>query len=262
MTSVLCTLAAALLLPVGAACQAASSPAPATQPAPEVVLQVAPQVAAPAQPEVVLPVTPQVAPPQEAGSAPPAPAPQDAPPTATGNIPGLVPASEAMGGTSIPDIQAHRGRPLTFVRHAADEFAQDLPPAIGEVRRILLLAKLVRAEPTRHAAADQAVGLARELARLLDHVRTERLDFAGLEKLVPDEFAEHWQRTLQFLKIVTENWPRALDEEKRLDAADRRNRLLAARAAAWRAAPPTDLVVAAGTTGTVSAMLAPTVAPQ
>ncbi len=167
----------------------------------------------------------------------------------TGGRPMVLPAMVPLGDADEDDLLFNGG----LDDFAADEFAQDLPPAIGEVRRILLLAKLVRAEPTRHAAADQAVGLARELARLLDHVRTERLDFAGLEKLVPDEFAEHWQRTLQFLKIVTENWPRALDEEKRLDAADRRNRLLAARAAAWRAAPPTDLVVAAGTTGTVSA---------
>ncbi|MBM3566120.1 MAG: double-strand break repair protein AddB [Alphaproteobacteria bacterium] len=112
---------------------------------------------------------------------------------------------------------------------------------------------MVRAEPARHAAADQAVGLARELARLLDHVRTERLDFAALEKLVPEEFAEHWQRTLRFLKIVTDAWPRALEEEGRLDAADRRNRLLAARAEAWRKNPPPGPVIAAGTTGTVPA---------
>ena len=167
----------------------------------------------------------------------------------TGGRPMVLPAMVPLGDADEDDLLFNGGAD----DFAADEFAAGLPPAIGEVRRILLLARLVRAEPTRHAAADQAVGLARELARLLDHVRTERLDFANLEKLVPDEFAEHWQQTLQFLKIVTENWPRALDEEKRLDAADRRNRLLAARAAAWGATPPSGPVVVAGTTGTVPA---------
>ena len=172
----------------------------------------------------------------------------------TGGRPMVLPAMVPLGDADEDDL-LFNGGPSEFAADdfAVDEFSAGLPPAIGEIRRILLLARLVRAEPARHAAADQAVGLARELARLLDHVQTERLDFADLGKLVPEEFAEHWQRTLQFLKIVTENWPRALAEEKRLDAADRRNRLLAARAAAWRAAPPTGLVVAAGTTGTVPA---------
>ncbi|MCC7016426.1 MAG: double-strand break repair protein AddB [Rhodospirillales bacterium] len=136
---------------------------------------------------------------------------------------------------------------------AADGLGADLPPAIGELRRLMLLARLVRADPTRHAAADQAAGLARELARLLDHAETERLDFADLKKLAPEEFAVHWQKTLEFLRIVTEAWPAALAEEGRLGPADRRNRLLAARAQLWRAAPPSGLVAAAGPTGSVPA---------
>ncbi len=136
---------------------------------------------------------------------------------------------------------------------AENGLGADLPPAIGELRRILLLSRLVRADPTRHAVADQAAGLARELVRLIDHAETERLDFARLEKLVPEEFAAHWQQTLKFLRIVTEAWPAALAEEGRLGPADRRNRLLAARAGLWRAEPPPGLVVAAGTTGSVLA---------
>ena len=136
---------------------------------------------------------------------------------------------------------------------SAGGLGADLPPAIGEIRRVLLLARLVRADPTRHAAADQAAGLARELARLLDHVETERLDFAHLGNLVPEEFAVHWQKTLEFLRIVTEAWPKALAEEGRLGPADRRNRLLAARVELWRVQPPQGLVVAAGTTGSVPA---------
>lgn len=167
----------------------------------------------------------------------------------TGGRPTVLPALLPLGDADEDDLLFNGGTD----EFPADEFGAGLPPAIGDLRRILLLARLVRAEPARHAAADQAVGLARELARLLDHVQTERLHFAGLDKLVPEEFAEHWQKTLQFLKIVTENWPKALAEEGCIDAADRRNRLLAARAAAWRARPLAGLVVAAGTTGSVPA---------
>ena len=49
--------------------------------------------------------------------------------------------------------------------------------------------------------------LAQELARLLDHVETERKDFAALNGLVPDNLAQHWQLTVNFLDILRRAWP-------------------------------------------------------
>jgi ATP-dependent helicase/nuclease subunit B len=141
----------------------------------------------------------------------------------------------------------------------------ELPPAIGELRRRLLLAKLVRAraradavegDAERPLPPDQAVRLAGELARLIDQVQTERLDFGRLADLVPEDYAEHWQITLRFLDIVTAAWPGVLADERAIDPADRRNRLIAARIDAWRAAPPDHPVIAAGSTGSIPATAA------
>ncbi len=140
---------------------------------------------------------------------------------------------------------------------AFDGFTDDsIPPAMPELRRRLLLADELRtrfADAGDQLAVDQAAELAAELARLLDQVQTERLDFSGLEKLVPEDYAEHWQETLSFLKLLTETWPRRLEEEGALDPAARRNLLLAARVAAWRENPPTHPVIAAGSTGSIPA---------
>jgi ATP-dependent helicase/nuclease subunit B len=165
----------------------------------------------------------------------------------TSGRPTLLPAIRTLGDADEDELI------FAAEDEAADGVGADLPPAIGDLRRLLLLARLVRADPIRHAAADQAAGLARELVRLIDHAETEQLDFAHLGKLVPEEYAAHWQQTLKFLGIVTEHWPKALAEEGKLGPAERRNRLLAARAASWRASPPPELVVAAGTTGSVPA---------
>jgi ATP-dependent helicase/nuclease subunit B len=129
----------------------------------------------------------------------------------------------------------------------------DIPPAIGSLRRRLLLTRLILADKARGATPDQAARLAGELARLIDQAHTERLDFARLKDLVPDDFAEHWRITLDFLKIVTESWPKVLAEEGALDPAERRNRLLEAQAAAWRQQPPIHPIIAAGSTGTIPA---------
>src|SRR5262249_38785694 len=136
-------------------------------------------------------------------------------------------------------------------------------PAISVLRRRLRLAELIRKfeQLMRRAAApgepevapDQAAWLAADLARLLDEAETERRDLGALKSLVPEQFAVHWQETLEFLKILTEQWPRVLAAEGALDPADHRNRLLEAQAAAWRAKPPADPVIAAGSTGSIPA---------
>jgi ATP-dependent helicase/nuclease subunit B len=134
----------------------------------------------------------------------------------------------------------------------------DIPPALPELRRRLLLTRLVLEWGRRRAGAPllpgQAAALARELARFLDEVHSEHGDFAGLEALAPAEFAEHWQLVLKFLGVLTEHWPRILAAEGALDPAARRNAVLAAQAAAWRNDPPPDRIIAAGLTGALPAV--------
>ncbi len=57
----------------------------------------------------------------------------------------------------------------------------ETPPAIPELKRQLLLARLIL-ERERDASAEQAVLLAQALARLLDQAQTERLSFDRLAR--------------------------------------------------------------------------------
>ncbi len=126
-----------------------------------------------------------------------------------------------------------------------------IPPAMPGTARQLTLARLIMARGD--TSADQAVHLAAELARLLDQMHTERHPFDDLKSLVPEEFAAHWQQTLKFLAILTEEWPTVLAAGGVIDAADRRNRLLEAQARQWRSNPPASPVIAAGSTGSIPA---------
>jgi ATP-dependent helicase/nuclease subunit B len=137
----------------------------------------------------------------------------------------------------------------------------DLPPAVTHSQRLLLLAGLIEAwaknNPTEQAnnyiTADQAVKLAHALGALLDDMQREGLSFDLLEKIVPEELAKHWGITIEFLKIVSENWPKILAEKNVMDAVARRNELLKMQAVLWRASPPKAPVIAAGTTGSIPA---------
>ena len=144
---------------------------------------------------------------------------------------------------------------LAFLADEADAEGLDLPPAIPELDRRLLLAARVQLWDA-DIPPGQAAMLARALARFLDEAQTEGADFAGLAALAPEDLAEHWQDVLKFLRIVTEHWPGILAERGALDPADRRNRLLAAQADQWQANPPADPVIAAGLTGGIPAVAA------
>lgn len=128
----------------------------------------------------------------------------------------------------------------------------DIPPAIPKIERQLLLARTVMKYDGAQSF-DQAAALALELGRFLDEAQAQELDFARLANIVPGDFAAHWQKTLEFLKILTHHWPAILKERGLIDRVTHRNLLLAAQTEAWTRHPPQGPVIAAGTTGATPA---------
>ncbi|MCB2099974.1 MAG: double-strand break repair protein AddB, partial [Rhodobacterales bacterium] len=168
----------------------------------------------------------------------------------SGGRPLLLPRLTALGEMDEEELVLSEGE---GAGDADGEGALDLPPALAGLTRQLLLARLIRQRQGDDTRPEQAARLAAELARLLDQVRTERLDFAQLADLAPQDYATHWGDTLAFLTVLTEHWPGVLAERGALDAADRRNRLLERQAEAWHRDPPAFPVIAAGTTGSIPA---------
>jgi len=127
------------------------------------------------------------------------------------------------------------------------------PAAMPPLQRQMILARMIMtAEGFAHSPA-HAMELAAALGRLMDRIHTEGLDMADLPRLVPEDFAGHWQVTLKFLEIITAQWPEILKERGMTDAAQKRNMMIRALAAHWRENPPQTPVIAAGTTGSIPA---------
>jgi ATP-dependent helicase/nuclease subunit B len=150
---------------------------------------------------------------------------------------------------------------------ALAETALDLPPALGPLERRLLLARLVLqwagsaelhgaggAPLVAHSPA-AALRLADDLARLIDDMTTRQVPWHRLDEIVPERFDPYWQLSLKFLKIAREAWPAIVKERGAIEAAARRDRLIAAETA--RLAAATDgPVIAAGSTGSIPATAA------
>lgn len=158
-----------------------------------------------------------------------------------------------MGGAALlPQMHALGDVDEDELLLAPDADDLSLLPAIAPMRRQLLLARLVRKANTDLTFA-QAASLAASLAQFLDEAQTQRIDLATIKSVLPERFAQHWQRVWAFLDILRELWPMELEREHALDPADRRNRSLAALAAHLEKHPPQGPVIAAGSTGSIPA---------
>lgn len=98
-----------------------------------------------------------------------------------------------------------------------------VPPAVESVRRLAVLSQLILSAPFFRSVSgpegdtlDRVWPLAQALAELMDEAERNEVDLhEALPRAVAEDFADHWQKTLTFLKIVTEFWPKILREEGR-----------------------------------------------
>src|ERR1700716_1104229 len=135
----------------------------------------------------------------------------------------------------------------------------EISPKLCELERRLTLAKLVAAWAKSPVLAPLVVGgpastlaLAGDLARLMDDMVTRGVDWNALDKLEPDQLAQYWQPSRDFLRIARQAWPDHLREIGRIEPAARRDRLIEAEAARLTAHHDGP-VIAAGSTGSMPA---------
>lgn len=170
-------------------------------------------------------------------------------------------AAQALAGAF---LQVNDGKALLLPRMVAlgtiDEAGLLLsagierPPAMDMVRRQAFLARLILQKSQENGAPQRlpaAWTLAAAFAELMDEADHAEIDLAkALPQLVPDDFSQHWQKTLEFLQIVTHVWPEVLAAEGVVNPARRLAMLIDAQAQSWAQKPPTGniwMVAADGT---------------
>jgi len=136
----------------------------------------------------------------------------------------------------------------------------DLPQPVPPLERTLTLTQLVqRWRETVSKTTDQqitntpaqAASLAAELANLMDEIERENVAFEKIHDLVPDTYSEHWQKTVEFLKIVSTFKAMGFTSE-----VETRNALILAEARRLETHPPKAPVIVAGVTGSIPATVA------
>jgi ATP-dependent helicase/nuclease subunit B len=153
---------------------------------------------------------------------------------------------------------------IAFADAASGLEALALEPAFAPLERRLALAELISKwataiTPTQGAplianTPGAAIALADALARLMDDMITRQVPWKNLDRLVSEDLDKYWQESLNFLQFVHPQWNGILTEQKAIEAADRRDQLIAAEAK--RLAHSDAPVIAAGSTGSMPATAA------
>ncbi|MGJ8528580.1 double-strand break repair protein AddB [Maritalea sp.] len=99
----------------------------------------------------------------------------------------------------------------------------------------------------------EILAMAQSLGGLIDDFLTEEIRFDRIKQLVPEELAENWQQTLQFLEIAFEAWPAHLAEVGQIDAALLRRQRFDFASQSLPIRYGDRPVIAAGSTGSVPA---------
>ena len=162
------------------------------------------------------------------------------------------------GASLLPDIRALGDLETDEPPPSAEAALADLPPVMSPGDRIGSLTRLVMAYFAANKVdmpAASCLFAARELARLLDQsALSGEVDWAALKSEdLSGGLSRHWQQSLEFLSIITDQWPAHLEDAKAMDPYARRYAAAEAMVAEWRARPPETPVIIAGSTGATPA---------
>jgi len=132
---------------------------------------------------------------------------------------------------------------------ADDPVSLDLPPAVSPLTRRLELsqfvAKLLEKEPDL-APRTALYDLSDSLAKLMDEMQGEGVSPDTIAQLDVSDQSGHWDRTLQFLNIITPFFGTANDQP---DKEARQRLVIEALTKRWTETPPTHPIIVAGSTG-------------
>lgn len=130
----------------------------------------------------------------------------------------------------------------------------DMPPVMPGFSRQMKLATLIMKKAPTSANINQAsaMNMAASLIRLLDEAAREELSWTWLDNMSGDDYAKHWQVTLDFLREIIADWNSIVKNSGMQEPVTARNRWLRMLAESWQAKPDLKVIIA-GSTGSQKA---------
>jgi ATP-dependent helicase/nuclease subunit B len=100
---------------------------------------------------------------------------------------------------------------------------------------------------------EHAANLANSLLDFFDEVQKNEIDFKNLNNIVPENLAEYWNKSLDFLKLAAEEYPKILAKKNLVDPIFYRNQVINFYTKILAENKSDNFVFVAGTTGSQAA---------
>lgn len=118
--------------------------------------------------------------------------------------------------------------------------------------KILLIKELLKWTKTsnknifKNIQMEQITNLALELEKFLNEVNKNNLDLDNLDKIVDDEYSQHWQEILSFLKVFSKKWNKFIEDNNLISITTYRTKILEFNAEYFKNNKPTNPIIIAG----------------
>lgn len=119
------------------------------------------------------------------------------------------------------------------------------------IKELLKWAKSSNKNLFKDITIEQASNLALELEKFLNEVNRNGLNLDDLEKIVDDEYSQHWQEVLNFLEIFGKKWNKFIKDNNVISVVDFKSRMIEFNAEYFKKNKPLNPIVIAGVSGSV-----------
>ena len=123
--------------------------------------------------------------------------------------------------------------------------------------KILLIKELLKWAKNSHKnifkniQMEQVASLALELEKFLNEVNKNNLELDDLNKIVDDEYSQHWQEVLSFLQIFGKKWNKFIEDNNIISNTNYRTKILEFNAEYFKNNKPTNPIIIAGISSNV-----------
>ncbi len=119
------------------------------------------------------------------------------------------------------------------------------------IKELLKWAKSSDKDLFKNITIEQASNLALELEKFLNEVNRNGLDLDDLEKIVDDEYSQHWQEVLNFLEIFGKKWNKFIRDNNVISIVDFKSRMIEFNAEYFKKNRPLNPIIIAGVSSSI-----------
>ena len=117
------------------------------------------------------------------------------------------------------------------------------------IKELLKWTKSSNKDLFKDITIEQASNLALELEKFLNEVNKNGLELSGLEKIVDDEYSQHWQEVLNFLEVFGEKWDKFIEENNIVSIVDFKTKMIEFNSKYFEDNKPLNPIIVAGIYG-------------